>query len=250
MHSLLFFNSQHSRTFLLLIMGIDATLLAGSFFLYATTAPHYLLVVAILSWWILLLLTHQCQPDDMKFPRIVGSTTMVGAGHISFMIIICVVNQKVSYISPLIYLILLFFVSRVAIFTVLHKLHYYARTITHNTLRFVIIGDKDATISKLLHNYLLQSEAKFVGYVDVVSVEHAKPDDLLELYQKFLARRVSHIYCTLPLPRWTTHVNKLQQLADDHFIYFHWLSDSSSEDSSKQHLDFKMKNLMVYTPHK
>ncbi len=117
-------------------------------------------------------------------------------------------------------------------------------------LRFVIIGDKEATTSKLLLSYLLQSEAKFVGYVDMNSVGHLKSDDLLELYQKLLSKGVSHIYCTLPLPQWTTHVNKLQQMADDHFLYFHWLSDFGLEDSPMQHLDFRMKNIMVYTTHK
>ncbi|MGB3585115.1 MAG: hypothetical protein WBA23_01185 [Tunicatimonas sp.] len=231
-------------------MGIDAVLLIGSFFIHTAVIPNYLLVIIILGWWILLLLTNQYQPSSIKFPKIISSTGLAGIGHLTFTIVICTIGQKLGYVSPLVRLILLFYISRIAVFALLHKLYYYALNVTDNMLRFVIIGDKEAAISKLLLNYLLQSEAKFVGYVNTNSVDHLQSDSLLELYQKLLSKGVSHIYCTLPLPEWTAHVNKLQQMADDHFIYFHWLSDFGLEDSPKQHLDFRMKNIMVYTSHK
>ena len=197
---MLLHNSQHSRTFLLLSLVIDSILLLTAVSILASgTLPDYLLIISGLGWWILLLLINGSHPNNLKFPRIISSTCIVGVGHLAFTLLICTINQKVEYFLPIAELILLFYLSRIIIFTLLHRLYYYTRNVTDNALRFVIIGDREAVTSKLLHNYLLRSEAKFIGYVDVSSIKTSKPFDPTELYQILLSKKVSHIYCTLPL---------------------------------------------------
>ena len=248
---MLLHNSQHSRSFLLLSLVIDSILLTAISILISSLIPDYFLVISILGWWILLLLTNGCQPNSLKFPKIVITTCAVGVGHLAFILLICMISQKIEYFLPLVKLMLLFYLFRIIIFTLLHRLYYYARNITDNMLRFVIIGDPEATTSKLLYNYLLRSEAKFIGYVDINSMIASKTFDPTELYKVLLSKRVSHIYCTLPLPQWKKLVELLKQRADEHFLYFHWLSDFSLEGSNKQYFNPKMKNnLIVYTLHK
>ncbi|MEM9834450.1 MAG: hypothetical protein AAF944_27730 [Bacteroidota bacterium] len=251
MHRLLSFNHHYSRTFLLAIMGVDALLFVGSHFvsiyLGFISFPKHLLIITTLSWWVLLMLNRRYHPNYLKSHSIVVNTFHGILVHTSLLAAICVVNKEGAYIWFLAQITSLFCIFRIVTYMLLDSIYSYVRHVTNNTLRFVIIGSKEDKVSQLLYGHLSQSEAEFVGYIDEDSV---KVNDALELYRGLRRQKVSHIYCTLPLPQWTARVNKLQQIADDHFMYFHWLSDFGLGDAWKQHINFQTNSLMVYTPNK
>lgn len=207
----------YSRTFPLLLVGVESALWIAIYFLveaFQLTELHADLgVVSLLGWVATVRLVEGYRPESVRGSQQVYQTLLLAVFHSSCLWILCVLVGWQSYIASVLYINFGFYLFRVMTLSILYGIYQYWKIRSNNTIRFITVGQ--TYICQHIVSHLLLSNAKHVGHV---SSEDSIEDLLISVEKECVAYGANHIYCAVPL----ANLKPLQQLADHHFIYLHW----------------------------
>lgn len=209
--------SLYSRTFSLLLVGIDSALWIAIYILvssFSLLELHTVLwIVSSLEWVAIVQLANDYQPESVRGSQQAYQTLLSALFHSLSLLVLCILAGWLPYIASILYVSIGFYLLRVITLYTLHSTYSSWKLHSDSVTRFITIGQYYSC--QPIASHLLLGNAKHLGHI---SLESNTEDLLVKIEQMCVAHKVNHIYCTIPL----TNLKALQQLADRHFMYLHW----------------------------